>query len=566
MPDRYLSDVISYQNDIAPYRFIQIYSGVGSGKNGWIRKLAQEGKRILLITSRQITADAQAKKLGADRWIDLDKLLDRSEWEFECLYSDITRCVVCTNFGFAKFVRNRFSPSDSQTYLWNKFDLIVLDECHSLSTDATFANDPFYIEKFIRFAIKQPSKCKFIFMTGTLSPIQWLLDDQAHRVHLVDYFQQCRHVTPERVDIVSGSFARRKILSMLSEGNDRVVYFVNTIKSMTSHIRYFTNHGISEDDIGVLYADNADDMHFSETLVKKKAAVIESLKTKECLPANVRILFTTSKGKEGININDKDIPAMYCESHYAADLVQMAGRVRNGLRTLYIIRDAAQTCDYLSNFTADINRNCVEAVNQTYQDYLNNYCNRNSTERAFSIEDRLIGSVEKMFSCICYSTISRRFEVYEGRIHGIQEYTRGVRDFSEYIKHWSDPVNQAGDCGSQLFKQWFPYSTIYLYGGSAPSDDEVAEIVENYLILHDYLNRQIQRGDAEAIRNFINRRLEPYGNRIAGMSLPIRNLGAALKHIGFQLARCGRNGSGQIIITRQETGESVVPDGIEIDL
>lgn len=43
MPDRYLSDVISYQNDIEPYRFIQIYSGVGSGKNGWIRKLAQEG-------------------------------------------------------------------------------------------------------------------------------------------------------------------------------------------------------------------------------------------------------------------------------------------------------------------------------------------------------------------------------------------------------------------------------------------------------------------------------------------------------------------------------------------
>lgn len=79
MPDRYLSDVISYQNDIAPYRFIQIYSGVGSGKNGWIQKLAQEGKRILLITSRQITADAQAKKLGADRWIDLDKLLDRSD-------------------------------------------------------------------------------------------------------------------------------------------------------------------------------------------------------------------------------------------------------------------------------------------------------------------------------------------------------------------------------------------------------------------------------------------------------------------------------------------------------
>lgn len=61
MADQFLSDVISYENDIKPYRFIQIYSGVGSGKNHWIQKQATEGKRILLITSRQITADAQAK-------------------------------------------------------------------------------------------------------------------------------------------------------------------------------------------------------------------------------------------------------------------------------------------------------------------------------------------------------------------------------------------------------------------------------------------------------------------------------------------------------------------------
>lgn len=566
MADQYLSDMINYQNDIMPYRFIQIYSGVGSGKNRWIQNQAKDGKRVLLITSRQITADAQAQKLGADRWIDLDKLLDRADREFECLYTDITRCVVCTNSGFARFVRDRFSPSDSQTYLWNKFDLIVLDECHSLSTDATFADDPFYIEKFIRFAIKQPSKCKFIFMTGTLSPIQWLLDDQAQRVHFVDYFEQCRHVTPEEVKIVSESYARQKILYTLLGSGGRIIYFVNTIKSMVSSIKFLTSHGIGEDDIGVLYANSEDDAYFSETLIKRKAAVIDSLKNHECLPANVRILFTTSKGKEGININNADIPVMYCESHYAADLVQMAGRVRNGLHTLYIIRNAAQTCDHLSHFSADINRNCVETINRTYRDYLSNFCVSNSTERTFSTERQLITTVEKMFVCIRYSNISRRFEAYEGKIHGIQAYAKGIRDFSEYIEHWSEPVNQAGDCGSQLFKKWFPYSTIWLYGGSTPSDDEAKELVEEYLISCGYLNRQIQRRDVQAIKDFINRRFEQYGKRVAGMTLPVVNLGSALKHIGFQVARCGRSGSGQVIITHRTTENAFTPDGTEIDL
>ena len=91
--------VLDYEKDIAPYRFVQIYSGVGSGKNLWVQKLVEDGSHVLLITSRQITADAQAKKLVASRWINLDQLLDVDEREFEFLYSDIVHNVVCTNSG-----------------------------------------------------------------------------------------------------------------------------------------------------------------------------------------------------------------------------------------------------------------------------------------------------------------------------------------------------------------------------------------------------------------------------------------------------------------------------------
>ena len=63
MESKYLSEVINYSTDIEPYTIIEIISGVGSGKNYWVETLAKQGKRILLITSRKITADAQAQKL-----------------------------------------------------------------------------------------------------------------------------------------------------------------------------------------------------------------------------------------------------------------------------------------------------------------------------------------------------------------------------------------------------------------------------------------------------------------------------------------------------------------------
>ena len=237
--------MLDYEKDIAPYRFIQIYSGVGSGKNLRVQKLAEAGSHVLLITSRQITADAQAKKLDASRWINLEQLLDADEREFECLYSDIVHNVVCTNSGLEKFVRHHFSVDDTRTHLWNKFDYIILDEAHSLSTDATFADAPFYVGKFLGYAIRHSSSsCRYIFMTGTLAPIKWLLNDYADEVHLADYFEKCEYVVPKKVYLINGKRSKQILVNVLRAGR-RVVYFANTIKSMTQLISYFKNNSIS---------------------------------------------------------------------------------------------------------------------------------------------------------------------------------------------------------------------------------------------------------------------------------------------------------------------------------
>ena len=69
----HLADAIDYARDIEPYQFIQIRSGVGSGKNYFIDRLIGGGyfkyadgtlvppQHILLITSRN-TSEANKKR------------------------------------------------------------------------------------------------------------------------------------------------------------------------------------------------------------------------------------------------------------------------------------------------------------------------------------------------------------------------------------------------------------------------------------------------------------------------------------------------------------------------
>ena len=111
-------------------------------------------------------------------------------------------------------------------------------------------------------------------MTGTLSPVKWLLDDQGDRVHIADFFDVCRHITPDKVDIIPKTLAKRKVLSLLRE-NSRVIVFVNTIDSMKSWVDHLNRNGISDDDIGLLYAKDEDGENFTPELVDTRKKLIE---------------------------------------------------------------------------------------------------------------------------------------------------------------------------------------------------------------------------------------------------------------------------------------------------
>ena len=118
----HLSDAISYATDIAPYRIIEIFSGVGSGKNTFVnrfvtgdpeRKIPQ--MTVLVVTSRSSKVSEQladkkvsyAAKIG--KWGNISKeVYDDGDLErFQANVRTITnewgeyqvyqKSVVCTN-------------------------------------------------------------------------------------------------------------------------------------------------------------------------------------------------------------------------------------------------------------------------------------------------------------------------------------------------------------------------------------------------------------------------------------------------------------------------------------
>ena len=69
-----VTDCINFERDIKPYRIIQIIAGVGAGKNYWVCNDLINRGTVLFITSRRITAIAQAGKMQATRFFDFDTL------------------------------------------------------------------------------------------------------------------------------------------------------------------------------------------------------------------------------------------------------------------------------------------------------------------------------------------------------------------------------------------------------------------------------------------------------------------------------------------------------------
>lgn len=544
--EKRVSKFVDYERDIKGKRLIRLSAGVGSGKNYFIAQISEKypDLRILLITSRINIVNAQAKKLKAQTFIDIDKLMSYDE-DWGWMGNEKYKRIACTNARIEKFVKNKYNAEDSVTHIWNNFDLIVVDEVHSLTMDATFSDSPFYVEKFIKQAYRENHNCDILLMSGTQEPVDWLFDGIiSNKVTNIDLFDDCIHLEPDKIILFSKTRVLPKLKEFLDKG-ERIIYFANYIGNISSIVNKLVTIGVDPEIFGFSFnCGNNDVKKFPKQVQKNLRKNIkltnDSITQYEKLPENVRILFTTSKNKEGITIGDDDVKIMFVESSNKNDIKQMAGRVRGnsktgkGIHDLAIIYDAHQHRTKISEYEIDLQHNCILTANSTLQEHHQNCL---EADIFFNLNNA-ISTTEDTFKYIRYDYFRKKFTKYVGRIHGdIQNYNY-YADLCNIVTFYDSEFFSDNRTGKEFLEQeWFPFSKVALFMEVSTSD-KAKQLLDKYLINHQLLNIVFDRKKHDALHEHIAKLTHLYSCKDIGIKNPYTGnfqLKPALEKFGYEL-------------------------------
>ena len=535
-----LSDIKNlYQNEIEPHDFVQLVAGVGSGKTTYIENFIKGNseknipqKTVLLITSRKskvletLNEDDLPIEGKIKKWdtyhqflLEGEEIPEEDERYIRTLKDEwgehriLQRSVVCTNAFIEAYLKYFYNPQNVTTYIWELFDMIVVDEVHSMVVDASYQSAPFYVRSLVNKSLavlreakkngkKLPACQHIILMTGTPEPVEGIKPKI-----VIDKREECPNVTPQNVYFIDRDEAKKKIKEQYNN-NEKIIHF--------------TNHTIFPEDYaknmeienkGIVVSFSKDEKRTalkqsSATAFKETEETEKSIREEMLIPEYVRIFATTSRNKEGININNKDISHMYVEAHNQADVVQMAGRLREGVKNLYIIVDKKPVREPGWEYEAEFTKLMMATVNLkkddkgALNDYLVKLCNDNGIVNFCNCEDseltaqdekcekimKYIDFVHEKFPYARFNYIKNRFEFYSWKELGVKYNQDEERKFKRAF--------DSGELAS-LGKEWFPTANIYDYTAREKRAktivDEAISSSENGELTEEKINELVEK-------------------------------------------------------------------------
>ena len=496
----HICDVIDYKKDIEPYNLIKIYAGVGSGKSYFASAMMTGSdeyripeQSVLLITSRRAKVEETLKELGVvvkstinkngnldfdvwqtgeDRPFEYEKYARNIKFNNEFGVQDFliyNKSAVCTNAFISVYLRNVYEPDNPITHIWNKFDSIIIDEVHSLVTDSTYQSATFdvlaLIQEYLKLAKNnqlQECACKhLILMTGTPQPFETFIkmDFPEERTIEKNCFDVCENVVPKNIILADEQTSKLKVKELLSDGK-KVIYFTNrTMTEKAAREKFDLDKSIN---IGVSFSKEDKRKSLPQEEQGRIRDLNDSIAKNSLIPKDIQFFVTTSRNKEGININNKDIHNMFVETHLMYDAVQMAGRVRAGIDIFYIISSAEQysyentlTDRLFSKKIMVANEHWINSDDEANKYLINEYFNK-AEEKKWEDEERLnyirkyVNYIESRFSYVRYNVFKQKFEFF-------------------YQKENAEELNKAQNAAfdnmilsdsNKLVEIWFPYSSI----------------------------------------------------------------------------------------------------------
>lgn len=246
---------------------------------------------------------------------------------------------------------------------------------------------------------------------------------------------------------------------LLSLGQ-KVIYFGNrTMTESAARENFLISDSIN---VGVSFSNEEKRKNLARDERDKIEAIENSLADESLIPDDIQFFVTTSRNKEGININNPDFHHMFVETHLMYDAVQMAGRVRSGIDTLYIISNAWQF-DSKANLTDILFSKRVMVANRDYSDskdeantYLASTYPEIETHSCAEHEDRLqkikfyVKYIESRFDYVRYNVFTRKFEFFYIKENAEKMTLLQTNGFDEMLLSGNH----------ELVERWFPKSTI----------------------------------------------------------------------------------------------------------
>ena len=437
------TDVVDWEKHIEPYRLIQFVAGVGAGKNYWVENTLMNDMKVLLITSRKAKVKETGDRKNISTKLDLNELENRNlGMLFEDEEKKYNNCV-CNNSHIETYWKYHYKPDDETTHLWNYFDIIVVDEAHSMATDATFSDAPFHLYSFLNHVFKQKT-IKLIFMTATPKPILDIVHTENLKARKKwDLTNDCVNILPDKVHIDTQENILKEIVELYKNKKNKVIYYVNSIPSMNRIIEQLKEKGIPQEKITVGYSKSNKKVDLPEELKNSKKTTENYLRKHEDLPEDKFILITTSRNKEGINIKNDDVNwYMYTESHYNDECIQMWGRARSGLQKFTIDNSAQQHppvfCDgEPSHIMSMKGVKCARKTLETWyekQKSINPKYTGTYTDAEYYMLKDCIKEIEKRFDFLRYDVIKKDFIMYSEKEKGCRNHAKAVSSFETFVE------------------------------------------------------------------------------------------------------------------------------------
>ena len=277
---------------------------------------------------------------------------------------------------------------------------------------------------------------------------------------------------PKNVRFIESEKVKEQISAQLEAG-EKIVYFTNHV---TTPADFCEETDIDPNMVVVSFSkqERRDQLKKTNRPVFEKMEQTEkSIMEQQLIPEDVHLFLTTSRNKEGINIKNKDIRYMYVESHDRNDVIQMAGRIRKGVDTLYIVIDSQGYPDDSWRGVADFAKKKMAyqdkngcragAINEYYKELCqkmgqkNLFDNPDSEVIAYEVEalGKFIDYIHETFPFVRYNYFRNVFEFYKIKMGGHREQDENNKRFIE--------AGRQAEPYKDLVQEWFPEAAVYPY-------------------------------------------------------------------------------------------------------